>query len=187
MLTQTHCIERDSLRILLLSDTHGYVDPNIASLSERCEIAIHAGDVMDAQVLNQLKPKSHVFAVAGNNDSTGLWCSSLKRVVTQLPHVIRLELPTGAIAVEHGHRFGFRQPDHDKLREAHSDARLIVYGHTHKQVIEQESEPWIANPGAAGRVRNQGAPRCLVLNAGASEWVIESFIVAQDSTVLSQM
>jgi hypothetical protein len=75
-----------------------------------------------------------------------------------------LALTGGAIVIEHGHRFGFTQPCHDALRTEYSDARLIVYGHTHKQVIDKKQMPWICNPGVAGLVRNQGGPRCLLLD-----------------------
>ena len=80
---------------------------------------------------------------------------------------------------KHGHRFGFSHPDHDKLRAAHPEAKLIVYGHTHKQIIERDTDPWIVNPGAAGLVRNQGGPRCLILTADGDDWRFESFAFPQ--------
>jgi len=85
-----------------------------------------------------------------------------------------VELPGGILAVEHGHRHGFKAPDHQRLRAAHADARAVVYGHTHKQVVEQGSDPWILNPGAAGRERTNGGPACLILHAGEQAWRIET-------------
>ena len=172
--TEEYILGHRKLRIAIISDTHGYIDENIVELIRNCDLALHAGDVMDAGVLEQMRPRLQSVAVAGNNDAQGLWCKRAHRFVAKLPDVVRIELPGGVIAVEHGHRFGFTQPDHAGLRNAHADARLIVYGHTHKQVIEQEDSPWIANPGAAGVVRNQGGPRCLVLTAHSDDWVIDS-------------
>lgn len=173
---ESHRFDQPELRLALISDTHGHLDANIAALIRDVDIAIHAGDVMDALVLEQVQPKLKTVAVAGNNDTHGLWCSRGNGYVSTLPAAARLSLPGGDIAVEHGHRFGFNQPDHALLRKAHLDSRLIVYGHTHKQVVDQSQSPWIANPGAAGLVRNQGGPRCLLLHANNGDWQFEAHV-----------
>lgn len=178
---ELHVFDQPELRLVILSDTHGYLDENIAALIRDADIAIHAGDVMDAIVLEQIQPKMKTIVVAGNNDVHGLWCSKSNDYVTQLPSCARLQLPGGDIVVEHGHRFGSKQPNHKNLRKAHPDARLIVYGHTHKQIVEQAKYPWIANPGAAGLVRNQGGPRCLVLHAQGDDWQFESCVFLQSA------
>lgn len=176
---ESHTFDQRELRLVILSDTHGYLDENIAALIRDADIAIHAGDVMDALVLEQVQPKLKTIVVAGNNDIHGLWCSKSNDYVSQLPACARLQLPGGDIVVEHGHRFGSNQPDHVQLRKAHPEARLIVYGHTHKQIVEQEMSPWIANPGAAGLVRNQGGPRCLMLHVQGDDWQFEPHIFLQ--------
>ncbi len=64
------------------------------------------------------------------------------------------DLPGGKITIEHGHTHGAHQPCHDSLRKAHADAKVIIYGHTHKQVIDKSNNPWVVNPGAAGNTRS---------------------------------
>ena len=49
---------------------------------------------------------------------------------------------------------GWSEPDLQALRAAHPQARGIVYGHTHRLLIDRSEEPWVLNPGAAGRIRN---------------------------------
>ena len=93
-----------------------------------------------------------------------------KEVDEPLPDIIRIRLPSGTIAVEHGHRHGHVQPEHRKLIAAHPDARAIIYGHTHKQLIDQAQTPWILNPGAAGHIRNHGGPKCMVLHVDVEQW-----------------
>jgi predicted phosphodiesterase len=77
--------------------------------------------------------------------------------------------------VEHGHTHGHQQPSHESLRKTHPNARVIVYGHTHKQVCDKDETPWVINPGAAGATRTRGGPSCLVLTASdEQEWSIEA-------------
>jgi len=174
-----YIFDQIKLRLVILSDTHGYLDENIAALIRSADIAIHAGDVMDVSVLDQMHPALNTIAVAGNNDEQGLWSSRENCFKKKLPASVLVKLPGGTIAVEHGHRFGFSQPNHKNLIAAYPEARAIVYGHTHKQLIDQSSTPWVLNPGAAGVVRNQGGPRCLVLNTNHKEWIVEACIFSQ--------
>ena len=161
----------------ILSDSHGYLDPRIEQTVNACDYIVHAGDIFNAQVLAQLKPKNELTAVAGNNDYPAAWHDEEIDIVSALPDTCKLELPGGLIIVEHGHRLGNR-PDHDQLRWDHAEARLIVYGHTHHRVIDQSAEPWVVNPGASGKVRTHGGPSCLILQASESKWSIETVLFA---------
>ena len=57
------------IKIGILSDTHGSVHPQIAELMNKCDFALHAGDIVDIKVLQKLNPKQSVIAVKGNNDA----------------------------------------------------------------------------------------------------------------------
>lgn len=163
----------------ILSDTHGYIDPRIVDTVNACDHIIHAGDICGANVLSQLTPHIALHAVAGNNDYPALWPTRDSDVVNALPAQIEINLPGGSIIIEHGHRLG-GFPDHDQLRWDHAEARLVVYGHTHKRVIDQSAEPWIVNPGAAGRERTKGGPSCLILRASENAWDIETVLFADE-------
>ncbi len=162
-------------RVAIISDTHGVIDTNIINIIKGCDSVIHAGDICGAHVLEQLNAIcDDVTAVTGNNDAPGLWPEAETEVVSQLPRTARVELPGGTLAVEHGHIHGMHQPEHESLRNAHPDARLIIYGHTHAMLVDDNSRPWIANPGAAGATRTRGGPSCLILTAvDEGEWDIE--------------
>jgi len=154
------------LKIGILSDTHGFIYEEIIHIINQCDIAIHAGDIIDEKTLLLLKPKQMVIAVQGNNDSH----------LTQLRATESLELPGGILVVDHGHTHGHHKPSHESLRKAYADAKVVIYGHTHKQVIDQDHYPWIVNPGAAGMVRNHGGAKCLVIDIDhAHEWVITPY------------
>ncbi len=159
----------------ILSDSHGFLDPRIAEVVNQCDHIVHAGDIFSALVLEQLKPKKELIAVAGNNDYPGFWKTEETEIVKALPQTSQLQVPGGLILVEHGHRLG-NHPDHDKFRSDHVEAKLIVYGHTHHRIIDQEAEPWVVNPGASGKTRTHGGPSCLVLYASEDEWKIDTVL-----------
>lgn len=164
----------ETLRIAIISDTHGRIDDNIVDVIKGCDRVIHAGDICGAHVLEQLESLcDHVTAVAGNNDASGLWPVEQTHVVIALPQQADIEVPGGIIAVEHGHRHGMHTPSHESLRHSHPQARVIVYGHTHAQVIDDDKKPLVINPGAAGHTRTRGGPSCLVLTVEGDDWHIE--------------
>ena len=167
--------DRQTLKIAIISDTHGHIDENIINIISGCDRVIHAGDICGAHVLEQLRQVCpEVTAVAGNNDASGLWPVEETHVVVALPQQTEISLPGGIIAIEHGHRHGMHSPCHESLRHSHPGARVIVYGHTHSMVIDDEKQPWVVNPGAAGRTRTRGGPSCLVLTINGEDWDIES-------------
>lgn len=159
----------------ILSDSHGYLDPRVKDTVNQCDHIVHAGDIFNAHVLQQLTPRKKLVAVAGNNDYPGLWNPEETEIVKALPLTSKLQVPGGLITIEHGHRLG-NHPEHERLRSDHAGARLIVYGHTHHRVIDKNAEPWVVNPGASGRVRTHGGPSCLVLYASEDEWKIDTIL-----------
>lgn len=161
----------------ILSDSHGYLDPRIKDTVNQCDYIVHAGDIFNADILEQLNPDKQLIAVAGNNDLPALWNASEADVVKALPQNDTLELPGGLLVVEHGHRLG-NKPNHDDFRCDHAEARLVVYGHTHLRVIDKKEQPWVVNPGASGKVRTNGGPSCLVLHASEDEWTIDTILFA---------
>jgi len=164
------------LTVAIISDTHSVLDERIADVIRSADIAIHAGDIGDAEVLNSMQPRSgRVIAVTGNNDHPVLWPAAQTERLQDIPEQVEIELPGGRIAIEHGDRHDSIAPDHQSLRDAHPSARVIVYGHTHRMVIDDDCNPWVVNPGAAGNTRTGGGASCLMLQASDNEpWTIES-------------
>ena len=172
------------VRVAIVSDTHGYICPSVLDIVGTCDIAVHAGDIGSARVLEQLREAAgEVLAVRGNNDVPGLWPGDELSVLNTVPRVAQLELPGGLLALEHGHLHGPMSPDLGRLRAAHRSARAVVYGHTHKLLTDCTGDPWVLNPGAAGRIRNRGGPSCLVLQAGTESWQLETFKFADSAPI----
>ena len=159
------------LRIGIISDTHGHLDPRIAELIEDCDIAVHAGDIMGSHVLKQLRPRSgQVVAVRGNNDIEQVWHPDEHEALGEINEEANIALPGGDIAIVHGHQYGGNHPQHNLLREKFSHARVIIYGHSHKMISDLDASPWVINPGAAGRIRTRGGPSCLFIDINNDDW-----------------
>ena len=122
----------------LVSDTHGLIRPDIFSALEGVELILHAGDVGGIDVLAELATIAPVQAVTGNTDppdTPGL-SASLER-----------EIDGVRIHVSHGHELG--RPTPERLLAAYPHD-VIVYGHTHRQLITRAAGRLVINPGAAG-------------------------------------
>lgn len=167
-------IKRRNIRIALLADTHGFVDPRVLEVAATCELVVHAGDVGDGAVLARMRRAgSAVRAVRGNNDTPEKWPRGQRRVLRRLPERIQLALPGGVLVVVHGDRVLPAAGRHVKLRRLYPHARAIVYGHTHRLVCDRDAVPWILNPGAAGRARTFGGPSCILLKIGGRGWRVQ--------------
>ncbi len=161
------------MKILLLSDTHGSVHPEIVRLSRRYNYVLHAGDVGSAAVLAALRPRRALIAVRGNNDVVAKWPSGEQSHLRTLPLENKLQLPGGLVVVVHGDRHGPPKTRHARLRRNYPEARCVVYGHSHHLVCDSSELPWIINPGAGGRARTFGGASCIVLDTRLAEWKLD--------------
>ena len=131
-------MSREQHTVGLISDTHGLVRPDVHTALAGVDLIFHAGDVGGDEILDELELIAPVHAVYGNTDPPGQ-----PRLVT----AIDIEIGGVRIHVSHGHEVG--SPTPAKLL-ARYNADVIVYGHTHKQLLTKGSERWVVNPGAAG-------------------------------------
>lgn len=125
----------------LISDTHGLLRPEVHEALAGVELILHAGDVCSDTILDELSLIAPVRAVYGNCDDP--WTPGLSQQ-------LELELGGLRIHVSHGHELG--RPKPAALAAAY-DADVIVYGHTHVQLIERVGKQLVINPGAAGPKR----------------------------------
>lgn len=161
------------MRVTLIADTHGFLDPRIKDVIADSDIAVHAGDVGGADVLLSMQPREMVVAIRGNNDVADKWPTNERNVLETMQREAVLDLPGGTLAVAHGDMNVKATERHQTLRERYPNARAVVYGHSHKLCVDQDDKPWVLNPGAAGRTRTYGGPACLVLHIRGTRWDVE--------------
>lgn len=164
----------DLVRVALLSDTHGALDTRVQEMVGTCDLVVHGGDIGRASILAQLQPRlGRVLAVFGNNDVARKWPEEDRALLVHLPEWLEQTLPGGKLVVIHGHQVPARDR-HRLLRARFPRARAILYGHSHRLVLDDETMPWVLNPGAAGRSRTHGGPSCMILIATPTEWRVET-------------
>ena len=169
-------IQKDGVNFGIISDTHGSLNENIIGSLQQCDVILHAGDIGDADVLDDLKKFTpHVFPVRGNNDVEPKWPQQHHRVLKKIPETIELRFNNQVIAMTHGHQHACVDTRHTKLRKQFEHASIIVYGHSHRLVCDCEQTPWVINPGAGGYNRTFGGPSCLVIHYHQKKWSIKEY------------
>lgn len=128
------------MKIGIISDTHGLLRAQVFEAFDGVEHILHAGDVGDPDILAELAAIAPVTAVWGNVDGT--------EIRARVPEVARLELGGVRIVIIHGMQFG--SPTPQKVAAAHADAGLVVFGHSHRPLIQQVGPTLAVNPGSAG-------------------------------------
>lgn len=162
------------MRVAVLADTHGFLDPRIRDHVSQCDVAIHAGDIGGADVLLAMQPREKVFAIRGNNDIPEKWPVAEHQLLATLPREASVELPGGLLIVVHGDEPETLRQRHSRYRRCYAHAYAVVYGHSHRLFTDLEERPWILNPGAAGRTRTHGGPSCLFIECEPQGWRVET-------------
>jgi uncharacterized protein len=119
----------------IISDTHGLVRPEAVKALKGSELLIHAGDIGNPQVIEQLHEIAPTFVVRGNNDR-GAWAADLP--VTQVVEV-------GELLFYVLHEIS--QLDVDP---AVAGFAAVVSGHSHQPSIQFRDGVLYLNPGSAG-------------------------------------
>lgn len=130
------------LRLGLISDTHGYLDPAVTGLFQGVDHILHGGDVGSTRILHELEQVAPVTAVLGNTDGPELGVR--EREVLKLGGRVWLVQ----------HIVDPRSTDTawtDSL--IRTRAEFVLFGHTHKPFDQQIGKVRYLNPGYAGRQR----------------------------------
>lgn len=136
-------------RLGVIADTHGLLRNEVFAVFAEVDHILHGGDVGSADLLVELEALAPVTAVYGNTDG-----GDVRR---RCPAVATLELEGLYITVTHGDQFG--SPTPAAVRNAFPDADVIVYGHTHRPLLELvDRTVTVMNPGSAGPRRFDQLP-----------------------------
>jgi putative phosphoesterase len=132
------------VRLGVIADTHGLLRPEVLDIFAGVDHILHGGDVGKWDVVSALEALAPVTAVYGNVDGAD--------VRARLPQVAALRLDGFDVVVTHGDQFG--SPNPAALVAAFPTAEIIVFGHTHRPLLELVDRTiTVMNPGGAGAPR----------------------------------
>jgi putative phosphoesterase len=129
----------------LISDTHvpvraRCIPKKVFQVFENVDFIVHAGDLVELKVIDDLEQLAPVLAVHGNMDGP--------EVSGALPKLNSLKVSDWKIGVMHDPNTLFGM---GKMREIakQNGFNVFVYGHTHNSGIKWEGKTLYINPGSA--------------------------------------
>jgi len=133
---------------VVLADTH--IPRRAKSLPEglvpylnKADLVLHAGDLMDPALLHELATYAPVRAVHGNLDPPD----------ADLPETQEFEF--GGVRIAMIHDSGRREGRRKRLGRRFPDAGVVIFGHSHIPLLEDEDGLLLLNPGSPTDKRRQ--------------------------------
>ena len=117
----------------LISDTHGLLRPEAILALEGCDVILHAGDVGGSLIIDTLIQFAPTFAVGGNCD-----------IEETFPDYFTAEYGGKKLLMVHGHL---------PIDELFFKPDVVITGHSHIPLIEEDKNILRINPGSAGPKR----------------------------------
>jgi putative phosphoesterase len=126
---------RRSIRIGVISDTHGLLRREAIAALRRVHLIVHAGDIGAPEILAQLSALAPTLAVRGNVDRQA-WAA-------ELPTVASVRVGEARLWILHD------------IAELEADLpaagfAAVIYGHSHRPQITVRDRVVFVNPGSAG-------------------------------------
>ncbi len=132
-------------KILLLSDTHSYIDNDILKYVKQVDEVWHAGDIGDLEVTDAIKALKPLRAVYGNIDDT--------KIRTEFPENDRFMCEDVDVWITHigGYPNAYNMRIREEIKQ--NPPRLFICGHSHilKVMPDKKLRLLHMNPGAVGK------------------------------------
>ena len=132
-------------KILILSDTHSYLDPRLKKHIKAADIVWHGGDIGDISVMDEIMEIKPIIAVQGNIDD----------------HIVRSEYPKDQvfklngkkIVITHiaGYPNRYKPYALELIKREQPDIFICGHSHVLKVMYDQKLEHLHINPGACGK------------------------------------
>ena len=139
----------DEYKLGIISDTHGLLRPDALKAFKDVDMIIHAGDFDTQDIYEALLRIAPVAAVRGNMDF-----GDLKQ---KLPATEVVEI--GEVSLYVLHDLG--RLDLDPVSAGFS---AVIYGHYHRQALDEKSGVLYLNPGSAGPRRSMRPATVAILH-----------------------
>jgi uncharacterized protein len=150
--------DKGVVRLGVIADTHvpgrGRRLPDaVFELFDGVELILHAGDFIDSSVLHELETIAPTRGVLGNCDASGL--------AGLLP--ITDSFDAGGLRIGMIHDSGPRERRRKRMSTAFPNHRVVVFGHSHRPLVEDDGALLLLNPGSACDPRAAKIPTVAIL------------------------
>jgi putative phosphoesterase len=125
----------NAVHVGLISDTHGLLRPEAVQALQGVDRIIHAGDIGNPMILEQLAAIAPVIAVRGNNDRAA-WSDAIPTEET-------VHVGGAVLYVLHD----LKELDRDLTA---AGVQAVISGHSHRPSISTQNGMLFVNPGSAG-------------------------------------
>ena len=136
--------QRSAIRIGVIADTHGLFDPAIRRHFRGVDHILHAGDIGDRSIIEQLEQIAPVTAVSGNVDDDEQ---------SGFPSEAVIKLAGRRIAIRHILYKGGKLTKDGRALLDRERPDICVFGHTHQSKTDWHRSTLLFNPGSAGPKR----------------------------------
>jgi putative phosphoesterase len=132
-------------KILLLSDTHSYIDERIIEYAKNTDEIWHCGDFGNIEIINELEKITVLRGVYGNIDN-----SEIRKI---FPEILRFTCEKIKILMVHIGGYPFKYSPLAKKEIQENPPDLFISGHSHilKVMYDDKNKLLHLNPGAAGK------------------------------------
>ena len=132
-------------KILLISDTHGYIDDRIIQYAKESDETWHAGDIGELKVVDEIKKVTTLRAVYGNIDNS--------KIRAEYAADLRFKIEDMKIWITH--IGGYPNKYNLRIRQEinYNPPDVFICGHSHilKVINDNKLNLLHINPGAIGK------------------------------------
>ena len=134
------------MKILLLSDSHSYLDDRILEYAKNADEIWHCGDFGNLEVIEKLEQIKPLRGVYGNIDGT-----EIRKI---FPEVLRFKCEEVEVLMIHIGGYPNKYTPLAKKEISDKAPKLFISGHSHilKAMYDQKNSLLHLNPGAMGKV-----------------------------------
>lgn len=130
------------MKLGVISDTHGFLDPKVHGLFTGVTHILHGGDIGPDSIIRELEEIAPVTAVLGNTDSLSTFSTTETVTLAGRKFLVHHIVDPYAPKEELRRRIAQERPD------------AVIFGHTHKAFWEAIDGVWYLNPGYAGKPKH---------------------------------
>ena len=132
-------------KILLISDTHGYIDDRIIQYAKESDETWHAGDIGELKVVDEIKKVTTLRAVHGNIDNS--------KIRAEYAENLRFKIEDMKIWITHigGYPKKYNLRIRQEINSNPPDVFICGHSHVLKVINDNKLNLLHINPGAIGK------------------------------------